>query len=221
MCIEEEDRFRIDPAKAPAGASARGIAEDMPLAGHRTLYGATKLASELMIEEFAQMHGFRYVIDRCGVIAGPWQMGRTDQGFVLLWLARHLWGLPLAYTGFGGQGKQVRDVLHVDDLCDLVLLQLRDMDQVNGRVLNAGGGAANADSLRGFTERCARLTGRRADVGSDPSERPGDLKVFITDNTRITALTGWAPRRDIDAVLTDALAWLKQHEASLRVILGQ
>ncbi|MFT3883911.1 MAG: NAD-dependent epimerase/dehydratase family protein [Flavobacteriales bacterium] len=221
MCIEESEGFRIDPASAPVGAGERGIAEDFPVAGARTLYGATKLASELMIEEYAQMHGFRYVIDRCGVIAGPWQMGKTDQGFVLLWLARHLWQQQLAYTGFGGQGKQVRDVLHVDDLCDLVLAQLNDMDRVNGHVLNAGGGAKNADTLRGFTDRCARITGNHIAVGSDPAERPGDLKLYVTDNTRVTALTGWAPKRDIDTLLQDSLAWLRQHEEQLRVILGQ
>lgn len=220
MCVEADDRFRIDADHAPVGASERGISEDFPLNGVRSLYGATKLASELLIAEYAAMHGFRYVVDRCGVIAGPWQMGRTDQGFVLLWLARHLWNMPLAYTGLGGQGKQVRDVLHVDDLCDLVLLQLRDMDRVNGHVLNAGGGAANADTLRGFTERCARLTGNRLAIGSDATERPGDLKLYVTDNRRITALTGWAPQRDIDTLLRDSLAWLKQHEERLRVVLA-
>lgn len=220
MCTERDHRFDIDPALAPAGASHNGIAEEFPLAGPRTLYGATKLASELMIEEYAAMHGFRYVVNRCGVIAGPWQMGKTDQGFILLWLSRHHWRKPLGYIGFGGKGKQVRDVLHVDDLCDLVEIQLRDMDRVNGRVLNAGGGVGNSDTLKGFTERCAKLTGNTIAMSHDATDRPGDIKLYITDNRRITDLTGWSPKRDIDHVLRDSYEWLKQHEEQLRVILS-
>ena len=220
MCAEGAERFVIDPARTPHGASIRGIAEDFPLAGARSLYGATKLASELLIEEYAHMHGFRYVIDRCGVIAGPWQMGKTDQGFVLLWLARHHWRQPLGYIGFGGQGKQVRDVLHVEDLCDLVSLQLHGMDRVNGRIHNVGGGAVNSASLREFTERCAAITGHRMPIGHDATDRPGDIKLYVTDNARVTADTGWEPRRALDLVLEDSYHWLKQHDDPLRVILG-
>lgn len=216
---EKADRFVVREGLVP-GAGAEGFSEDLPLDGVRTLYGATKLASELMLHEYAHMHGFRYVIDRCGVIAGPWQMGKTDQGFVLLWLARHHWGLPLGYIGYGGNGKQVRDVLHVDDLCDLVLLQLERLQEVNGRTFNAGGGAANALSLREWTELCQRVTGRRIEMGSDPTTRPGDIKLYITDNSRVTAALGWKPSRDAQRIAEDSHAWLKQHEERLRVILG-
>jgi CDP-paratose 2-epimerase len=217
-CAVQLGRFAPNTNAVP-GLSPQGVSEDFPLNGPRSLYGTTKLASELLIAEYAAIHGFRWVVDRCGVIAGPWQMGRTDQGFIILWLSRHLWDLPLRYTGYGGTGAQVRDALHVHDLCDLVYLQLVGMDNVHGRVLNAGGGAANADSLQGFTERCARLTGRHIAVGSDPADRPGDLKYYVTDNRRITALTGWTPQRDLDVLLSDSLAWLRQHEHELRVIL--
>ncbi len=221
ICVEGADRFAIDPAIANAGASERGITEDFPLAGSRTLYGATKLASELMIEEYAAMHGFRYTVLRCGVIAGPWQMGKTDQGFVLLWLARHLWKQPLSYIGFGGTGKQVRDVLHVEDLCDLVHSAVHDMDPLNGRVFNAGGGATNAVSLRDCTAMCAEITGNRMDIGADVNDRPGDLKVYVSDHTRLANATGWAPKRDAHRLFTDSFAWLRQHEDQLRVIIGQ
>lgn len=218
-CALSNGRFAPKPDHGVAGFTERGISEAFPLHGVRSLYGTTKLASELLIAEYAAIHGFRQVVDRCGVIAGPWQMGKTDQGFIILWLSRHLWKIPLKYTGYGGQGAQVRDALHVQDLCDLVTLQLTDMDRVNGQVLNAGGGAGNADSLRGFTERCARITGNRIEVGADPNDRPGDLKFYVTDNSRISQLTGWSPQRDLDTLLTDSLAWLKQHDEQLRVIL--
>ena len=219
-CVENDGRFSIDPKAAVTGASAHGISEDFPLHGVRSLYGATKLASELLIAEQAAVHGFRWVVNRCGVIAGPWQMGKTDQGFVLLWLARHHWGLPLSYTGFGGRGAQVRDVLHIADLCDLVTLQLEGMDRVNGATFNAGGGASNSASLAEFTALAVEATGRRISVASDPAERLGDLKLYVTDHRLLTAATGWKPERDLRAIFADAHAWLVEHEQVLRPILA-
>ena len=215
-----------DGAFAPArnasipGLSDAGVSEDLPLAGARSLYGATKLASELLITEYAHTHGLRAVVDRCGVIAGPWQMGKTDQGFVLLWLARHHWNLPLSYTGFGGIGAQVRDVLHIADVCDLATLQLEQMDRVNGSIFNAGGGRSNSAAMHQFTDLARSVTGNTIEIGSDMTDRPGDIKWFVTDHGRLTAATGWSPRRDLEAVFSDSFAWLKQHEGQLRVILA-
>lgn len=216
---EGPDRFSFMNDKVP-GISTKGISEGMPLEGARTLYGATKLASELLLHEYAQMHGLRYVIDRCGVIAGPWQMGRTDQGFVLLWLARHHWRLPLSYIGHGGHGKQVRDILHVSDLCELVDLQLERLDDILGSTFNVGGGTGNALSLRECTALCAEATACSIPMGSDPLTRPGDIKAYITDNSRVTAALGWTPRRDVRTIIADSLAWLRQHEDVLHVLLG-
>src|SRR5690606_37641735 len=100
------------------------------------LYGATKLSAEHMIEEFADSFGLAAVINRCGVIAGPWQMGKVDQGVFSWWLLSHLFGRDLAYIGHGGTGKQVRDLLHIDDLVDLVSLQLSDPEHWRGVTAN-------------------------------------------------------------------------------------
>lgn len=216
---ELPDRF-APRAGAEQGLTGHGVAESFTLEGTRTLYGATKLASELLLREYAVQNGFRFTIARCGVIAGPWQMGRTDQGFVLWWLTRHHWGLPLTYIGFGGNGKQVRDIVHVDDICGLVELQLRAMDRVNGRVFNAGGGAANAVTLHGLTTVCETVTGRKCEVGSDPVTRPGDITYYVSDHRQLTAATGWTPTRTVEDIVRDSHAWLKQHDAALRVILG-
>lgn len=218
--MEGEDKFSIDPAAHIAGISANGISETFPLTGIRSLYGATKLASELLIQEFANMHGFRAVINRCGVLAGPWQMGKTDQGFALLWLSRHHWGLPLSYIGYGGTGKQVRDLLHVDDLCDLATWQLDHMATVAGCTFNVGGGLRNSVSLREFTALCEEVTGRTAQIGSIAEERPGDLKLYITDNAEVTKATGWQPQRDLRTLLSDSHTWLKAHDSDLRNILS-
>ena len=107
-------RFELESEQAQPGASEAGIAEDFPLGGARTLYGATKLAAEHLITEYVGTYGLSATVLRCGVIAGPWQMGRADQGVFSHWVLSHHFGRPLAYLGYGGSGKQVRDVLHVE-----------------------------------------------------------------------------------------------------------
>ena len=130
------------------------------------MYGATKLASELICEEYRAMYGLRTVINRCGVIAGPWQMGKVDQGVVVLWAARHAYGGELSYVGFGGDGLQVRDVLHVADLCDLIRVQLADLPRYDGAVFNVGGGRERSVSLLELTRMCAERSGRELRVRS-------------------------------------------------------
>src|SRR5262245_34713214 len=139
-------RFFLRSGIQQPGVSAAGISEAFSLSGHRSLYGTTKLAAELLVEEYSAMYGLRTIINRCGVISSPWQMGRVDQGFVVLWLSRHLFGGPLSYTGFGGQGLPVRDVLHVDDLYDLIVRQLNGLSEYSGAVFNVGGGMTSSVS---------------------------------------------------------------------------
>ena len=100
--VETETRFELAAEQPLPGAGAAGIAEGFPLEGARTLYGATKLAAELLIDEYAEASGLRAVINRCGVIAGPWQMGKVDQGVFTHWMLAHHFGRPLRYIGFGG-----------------------------------------------------------------------------------------------------------------------
>jgi CDP-paratose 2-epimerase len=82
------DRLDLAEDSSGVGWSYNGVATDFPLAGHRSMYGATKLASEMLVEEYRAMYGLRTIINRCGVISGPWQMGKVDQGFIVLWAAR-------------------------------------------------------------------------------------------------------------------------------------
>jgi CDP-paratose 2-epimerase len=136
--VVSETRFVIPDANTGPGWSARGIAENFPLTGSRSLYGATKLCSELIIAEYAALYGLRAVVNRCGVLTGPWQMGKVDQGFVVFWAARHLFGGALSYNGFGGAGLQVRDVLHIDDLYRLIRDQVAQMSAHSGKTLQCG-----------------------------------------------------------------------------------
>jgi CDP-paratose 2-epimerase len=208
---ETPTRFELAPGDVP-GASAAGIAETFGLEGARTLYGATKLAAELLVTEYAAVAGLPTVIDRFGVIAGPWQMGKVDQGVFTYWLLAHQTGRPLRYIGYGGAGKQVRDLLHVDDVVELIDRQLAAPDHWRGRTVNAGGGREISLSLAETTELARELTGRRVPVTAAGEERPGDVRIYISDTTRLEGLTDWRPQRSAQDVLSDIATWLREHE---------
>jgi len=212
---ERRTRFELDDDKAVPGATGRGISEDLSLEGHRTLYGATKLAAELLIEEYVATFGLRAVVNRCGVVAGPWQMGKVDQGVVSYWMLAHMFRRPLTYIGFGGTGKQVRDLLHVDDLLGVIELQLSDPGLWTGVVANVGGGPGCSTSLLELTELCAEITGNVVDVSAAPEDRPGDIPWYVTDCTRLNGLTTWRPSSTLRGILTDVHAWIRDNERQL------
>lgn len=205
---ERETRFELSDPQPVPGASAAGISEEFSLLGARTFYGATKLAAELLIEEYRAMFGLRAVIDRCGVIAGPWQMGRVDQGVFTHWVLSHHFGLPLAYIGYGGTGKQVRDLLHVDDLVDLIELQLREPDRWDGMTFNVGGGRDCSLSLRETTLACQEITGNEVPIEPVLDARPGDVRVYLSNCSALFEHTPWLPRRSADRTLRDVHEWI-------------
>ena len=216
---EDETRFVLLPEQPVPGASAEGVSEAFPLEGPRSLYGMTKLAGELMITEYAAAYGLRCAINRCGLIAGPWQMGKTDQGVIALWMAAHFFRRPLQYIGFGGSGKQVRDILHVGDLCDLVRDQVQHFECYAGKLFNVGGGLSGSVSLREMTALCQEITGNRIEIGSAPADRPADIRIYVTDHGRLTRFNHWRPRRDPRAVLGDIFEWIRAEQDRLGSIL--
>jgi CDP-paratose 2-epimerase len=213
---EAETRFELLDDQPVAGASARGVAEDFPLAGARTMYGASKLAAELLLAEY----DVSWVINRCGVVAGPWQMGKVDQGVFTHWMLSFFFGRPLRYIGFGGAGKQVRDLLHVDDLVDLVDEQLGDPDHWAGRTYNVGGGRAGSLSLLEASAICRELTGRDMEVGSVMETRAGDVRCYVSDCSALFGHTDWRPRRGPREILADVHAWISANEQLVRTALA-
>jgi CDP-paratose 2-epimerase len=209
-------RFELLDAQPCPGASAAGISEAFPLDGVRTLYGATKLAAELLIAEYVDMFGLRAVINRCGVVSGPWQMGVAEQGVVAYWLLAHLFERPLQYIGYGGLGHQVRDVLHVDDLSDLVALQIAEQKSLAGERFNVGGGISVSASLAELTDLCVRLTGTRVPIAAVADTRPGDVPIYVSDSRAVRARFGWAPRRTLEQLLDDMHQWASGHRDLLR-----
>lgn len=217
--IEEETRFSLANNQIEKGISALGISEDLNLLGSRSFYGTTKLSSELFIQEYAAFYGMKAAITRFGVVAGPRQMGKTDQGVVTLWMAKHYWKQPLKYIGYGGQGKQVRDILHIEDLVELINLQIHTIDKFSGHIYNAGGGLASSASLLEMTAICQNITGNKITIEPVYENRLADLRTYITNNTKIETEIGWRPIKTVENTFEDIFYWLKRNELQLKKIL--
>lgn len=215
---EQETRFTWLDEGTP-GMSSHGVSESLELSGARSLYGSTKLAAELFIEEYRSTYGLKAIVNRCGVVAGPWQFGKVDQGVIAHWVMAHLFQRPLTYIGYGGHGKQVRDVLHVLDLCELITLQLADFNAWDGWLGNVAGGLAHSLSLCELTELCRSVTGQTVPISADLQPRPSDLRVFIANCSRLFSRTSWRPRRSPCQIVEDLTTWAKTHERPLRSFL--
>ena len=216
--IEAATRFEISEHQNIKGASIHGVSEEFPLDKPRSLYGATKLASELLIAEYGDAYGIRTLIDRCGVLTGPWQMGKVDQGVFALWMAYHYFQKPLKYIGYRGIGKQVRDFLHIADLLDLVDIQIQRLEEFKGQTFNVGGGAKNVLSLYETTQLCEEITGNQIPITPVHETRVGDVPIFITDARRVIEATGWQPQRDARTTLTEIYNWICQSSDVLKDI---
>lgn len=216
---QTETRFRLRKQQQLPGVSVDGITEQFPLKGVRSLYGASKLSSELIMAEYMDAYGISGIINRCSVLTGPWQMGKIDQGFVVLWVAKHLFGDQLSFIGFGGTGKQVRDILHIKDLYDILKIQLENFVEFSGQTFNIGGGKNNSISLLELTDLCQKVAGRQIKLRSEPDTRPGDIPWFISDCKKITSISGWRPKIDVSEIIEDISLWLNNHRQELRQIL--
>ena len=217
---ETETRFQLLDEQSLPGVSSQGISEEFPLDGSRSLYGATKLASELLIAEYADAYGMKTLINRCGVLTGPWQMGKVDQGVFALWMAFHYFQKSLKYIGYGGTGKQVRDFLHISDLLDLIDIQIERLAELKGKTFNVGGGVQNTLSLYETTQLCQKITGDQIPITPVYETRSGDVPIFITDSRKITETTGWKPKRNAENTLTDIYEWIHKYKDIVSNIFG-
>ncbi len=204
----EGNSFSLDESKPLCqGVSAAGITESFPTRQPISLYGATKLASEIMAIEYGLTFGFPVWINRCGVLAGAGQFGTAEQGIFSYWLHAHAARLPLRYIGFGGHGFQVRDAFHPEDLAALLALQLR-RDPPEDPIYNVSGGASNAMSLAQLTDWCDEQFGPHAPQ-PDVRPRPFDIPWLVMDHARTAADFGWSPRRSIVDILTEIAAHVR------------
>lgn len=205
------------------GCTPKGLNEKFPTQGARSIYGTSKLASELLVEEYCQSYKIPSIINRCGVICGPWQWGKLDQGVFSLWMARHTYKneqTSLSYTGFGGEGLQVRDLLHPEDLFQLLLKQLEKPQLWTGQSYNAGGGIKNSVSLKELTALCEKISGNRLNIGSNQATSPVDVPYYVSDNSKVSEAFDWQPQRDLNAMFQEIHHWMTENRSTLEPLFN-
>lgn len=219
---ELETRFNWKDQQQMPGISSKGVTEDFSLSGSRSFYGTTKLASELLIAEYNELKSVPSIINRCGVISGPWQMGKVDQGVLVLWLARHFFKGNLSYIGYGGTGKQMRDVLHADDLLQLIDHQMHHLELYTGKTMNVGGGLDCSFSLKELTNLCQEVTGNKIEINSIAENRTADIRIYVSDCSYLNQVNkgAWKPQKTMRDLVSDTFEWMRANEHNLKNILN-
>src|SRR5436190_2437460 len=198
------------------GLSSEGIAENFPTTPPLSLYGATKLASELLALEYGEAFGLPIWINRCGVLAGAGQFGTAEQGIFAFWVNSYLRRRPLKYIGFDGQGYQVRDCLHPRDVATVVWRQIQAPDRNIERIQNVSGGVESAMSLAQLSGWCAWRFGQN-NVEHDVTSRPYDVPWLVLDAARAKRNWDWRPALSVEQILEDIAAHAEAHPEWLKI----
>ena len=204
----EEGETRYAPADPET--RAHGISERRPLDFHSP-YGCSKGAADQYVLDYSRSYRLPATVFRMSCIYGPHQFGTEDQGWVAHFLIRALQGEPITLFG---DGKQVRDILFVEDLVDAMLAAVRDIRQTSGRAFNIGGGAANAVSLVELLDQIGELRGEPVDVSFD-DWRQGDQRYYVADSRALQEAVGWAPRVGVEEGVRRLHDWLLAHHPAL------
>jgi CDP-paratose 2-epimerase len=186
---------------------ASGVSESRPLDFHSP-YGCSKGTADQYVVDYARSYGLTTCVFRMSCIYGPRQFGTEDQGWVAHFLLRALRGEPITIYG---DGKQVRDVLFVDDLVDAFLLAEKNADRLSGRAFNIGGGPGSTISLLDLIDRIEILHGKRPALSFD-EWRTGDQRYYVSDTRAFEQATGWKRRVDSAEGIERLYHWLVERE---------
>lgn len=196
--VGEKSRYRFK--------DIRGVSEHQPLDFHSP-YGCSKGAADQYVHDYARMFDIPAVVFRMSCIAGPRQFGNEDQGWVAHFLYSAIQQIPLVIYG---DGRQVRDVLCVDDLVCAFDVVRRNVSVTHGQVYNVGGGMENTTSLLELVDEIESLTGSRVEYVVDEL-RPGDQLVYVTDYAKLHRDTGWKPKLNVRQTLRRIESWWKEN----------
>lgn len=190
---------------------ASGISEDRVLDFHSP-YGCSKGTADQYVLDYARVYRLPAVVFRMSCIYGPHQYGTEDQGWVAHFLIRALERQPITVYG---DGRQVRDILYIDDLLEAFELAVEHMGLVARRAYNIGGGAANTVSLLELLEAIRNLTGEALQPTFE-MWRTGDQRYYVSDFSRFHAATGWKPRTRVRKGLGKLYDWLLESRGLAR-----
>jgi CDP-paratose 2-epimerase len=201
---------RYEFARAP-----RGISEACPVDFHSP-YGCSKGAADQYVRDYARIYGLRTVVFRQSCIYGPRQYGFEEQGWVAWFAIAAATDAPITVYG---DGLQVRDLLWVEDLCELYRLAIAGIDGISGNVYNIGGGPANALSVREVLDRLELLYARPIRATHGPW-RAGDQRIFIADTASITRDLGWQPRTPVETGIPLLVQWVQESTREIEHVVA-
>lgn len=200
---------RQDDINMP-GWTHRGINENFSTHPPLSLYGCSKLTSELLALEYGTAFRLPVYINRCGVLAGAGQFGKPDQGIFSFWIHSYCQKRPLTYIGFGGYGHQVRDCMHPRDIVPLLHDQMQSSGKLAGEVINLSGGIASGMSLAQLSHWCLQRFGPHT-VGSNSAQRPFDIPWIVLDSSRAERLWGWRVMTPMGQILDEIATHAEAH----------
>ena len=190
--------------------------EKTDINGVRSIYGMTKLSSEMLIEEFSFAFGIIYIFNSWGVIAGPLQFGKQDQGFISLWIWRHLNKMKMKYIGYGGYGNQVRDILHINDLCEIIYVQIKNIKKINNKIFTVGGSKKSYVSLIELTKLCQDITKNKIKFSRVSKTSIYDIPYYISNNKLVSRTYKWRPKKNLKTIIYDVHEWLKKNKFQIK-----
>jgi len=199
----EENDSEYRPAES--GRFRNGIAEDRSL-DFESPYGCSKGAADQYVLDYSRTFGLPAAVFRMSCIYGPHQFGTEDQGWVAHFLMRAAEKMPITIYG---DGKQVRDLLYIDDLVNAFLLAVDNMDRICGQAFNIGGGVSNALSLLQVIELIGELQGEPVAIRLD-EWRQADQKYYVSDTTKFCKATGWRPETTARDGIATLYRWLEE-----------
>ena len=181
----------------------KGISEKQPLDFHSP-YGCSKGAADQYVLDYSKSYGLKSVVFRMSCIYGPHQFGNEDQGWVAHFLISALKDQPVTIYG---NGKQVRDILYVEDLVDAFELALEKMDTIAGKVYNIGGGPENTVSIKEILTMIKEIANDHLEISYEEWRR-GDQYYYVSNTSKFTKDTGWTPKYSVTEGVTNLMLWL-------------
>jgi CDP-paratose 2-epimerase len=174
--------------------------------GEHSIYGMTKIQSDLACQEYFDAFGVPTVVNRFSCLCGPLQWGKSAQGWVAWFAIANILGLPIEFIGW--KGKQVRDILFVNDICSLVDLEINNISKVQGNVFNIGGGPNSTLSLIEAVELVSEITGNKQEVVVKETSRKADHIIYISDIRKIKNIIGWKPIIEVKTGYEEIIKWV-------------
>ena len=183
--------------------------------GPKTMYGFTKFSSEELIKEYKYSNNIDYIINRCGLISGPGQFGKVEQGLVSLWMWKHINNSKLKFIGHKGSGKQIRDVLFIEDLCRLILIQIKEFNNLKNNLFCIGGGKKNIIDLVKLTEICSKISKKNIIISKVKKTSNYDIPYYVSSIDKINKFSGWKPKKNLIEGLKELFEWMTKNKKQI------